>query len=828
MRFIFLSNCVSLIKKIISPMFDKFSRTIAFWISAFVSMIILVGLFILPVFLYFGNDLPDYHQLVEYDPPTISRLFSSEGDLIAELAVERRIFKSIDEIPPLVKNAFIAAEDQNYYDHPGIDLMSIVRAATQNILNMGTDKHPVGGSTITQQVVKNFLLTNEKSISRKIKEAILAYRINKVYSKDRILELYLNQIYLGNSAYGVTSAAMNYFSKDLKDLKVEEAALLAAMPKAPSSLDPTKHRERTKVRRDWVIDRMHEESFITLEQANAAKSSDIKLTTKYDSTFLDNGYYTESVRLQLIDKYGNDYVYKEGITVHTNVNKKLQKMADDALRQGLIEYDRKHGFRGPLANLPYKGDDWQLTLKNYAKPPVAGHWKLAIVLKSTVESAAIGLEDGSKGAISLASLAWARKTLPEQYLGKKIEAASEVLKSGDIILVSSDAKEGYLLEQIPEVNGAIVVMQPKTGKVLALSGGYSFKDSKYNRAIQAVRQPGSVFKPFVYLAALEAGYSPFTIVPDEPIALSQGPGLPAWTPKNIDKKFMGNITLRTALEKSRNLATVRLLAAVGVDPVAEVATRLNVYKNPPKLYSMALGAYESTLLDLTNAFAIFASNGVKVTPKLISHIFDRKGNLIFNSDERKCSTCQGDSETSFVPSAEQVPTLDYQQEQLIDPVLNYQLVSILEGAVTRGTAVRARSIKKHLAGKTGTSNESKDTWFVGFSPEIVCGVFVGFDAPKSLGAKEQGASVALPIFVNFMKNALDEVDDKEFEIPKGINFVEIDSSTGQKASVFAGKNAVLEAVKPAELEKILNAEMSELPENNIEIKDIESEPDEVY
>ena len=809
-------------------MFDKIFRAIAFWMSAVVCLIILGGLFVLPVFLYFSNDLPDYHQLVEYDPPTISRLYSSEGDLIAELAIERRIFKSIDEIPTLVKNAFIAAEDQNYYDHAGIDIYSITRAAIQNILNIGTDKHPVGGSTITQQVVKNFLLTNEKSITRKIKEAILAYRINKVYTKDRILELYLNQIYLGNGAYGVTSAAMNYFSKDLKDLTIEESALLAAMPKAPSSLDPTKHKDRTKIRRDWVIDRMLEESFISPEQSVSAKNSEIKLTTKYDNTFLDNGYYTESVRLELINKYGADYVYKEGITAHTYVNKKIQKLADDALRQGLIDYDRKHGYRGSLTNIKIKGEDWLASLNSYAKPPVAGNWKLAIVLKSTHDAATFGLENGTTGTIGLTKLAWARKQLEGQYLGKKVEAVSEVLNPGDVILVSHDEKEGYALEQIPEVNGAIVVMQPKTGKILALSGGYSFKDSKYNRAIQALRQPGSAFKPFVYLAALEQGYSPTTLVRDEPISISQGPGLPAWTPKNYDKNFLGSITLRAALEKSRNLATVRLLTTVGLDPVIDVATRLNIYKNPPRIYSMALGAYETTLLDLTNAFAMVASNGAKVTPKLISHIFDRKGNLIFNADDRICSTCQSNPEAHFTPSAEEYPVLEYQESQLIDPATNYQLVSMLEGVVQRGTGIRAKQLKRHLAGKTGTSNDSKDAWFIGFSPDIVCGVFVGFDAPKSLGNKEQGSSVALPIFINFMKQALADLDNKDFEVPKGINFIEVDISTGQKAGVFAGKNMVLEPVKPGELEKILNAEMSELPENNVEIKDIEMQAEGVY
>ncbi len=784
-------------------MLQSITRTIGFWFSILMVGIILAGLFVLPVFLYFSKDLPDYNQLAEYDPPTISRIYSSDGELMAELAKERRIFRKIEEIPQLVVDAFLAAEDQNYYNHPGIDMMSIIRAGFQNASNIGSDKNPVGGSTITQQVVKNFLLTNERSFSRKIKEAILAYRINKVYSKDRILELYLNQIYLGNGSYGVTSAALNYFNKDLDDVTLEEAALLAALPKAPSLLDPTRNPQKAKARRDWVLDRMYEENFIKQTQAKKAKTLPISLTPRYEHSILDNGYYTESVRLQLIEMYGEDRVYQDGISAHTNLDKNLQKFADEALRSGLIEYDRRHGYKGAATNLKFKGDEWKALIKSFEAEPAStvGGWKPAIVLAVANDQASIGLKDGNKSFIPLAKLTWARKRLDKGYVGKKVESAKDVLKQGDVIYVSADAEgKGHNLEQVPDANGALVAIQPKTGKVVALAGGYSFKESKYNRAIQAVRQPGSTFKPFVYLAALEKGFSPNSILKDEPISISQGPGMPAWTPKNFEGKFLGDITLRKALEKSRNLATVHLLTLVGLDRVREVSTRLKIYNNPPKIYSMALGAHESTLLQMTAAYASFASNGLRVEPKLIDRVQDRKGRMIFGTDLRKCDFCQPEGDNTTLRTHE-IPSLKFTSQQVIDPAINYQMVSILEGVVQRGTAGRARQIGKALAGKTGTSNDSNDTWFIGFSPDLVCGIYIGYDQPKSLGAKESGSTVALPIFVSFMKNALAELPNRDFEVPAGIEFVKIDDTTGNTPGVFTNqKNIVNEPMRQSDIE----------------------------
>lgn len=787
------------LKKLASAISLAVYRTVGVWSKLIVMGLILSGLFILPIFLYFSKDLPDYNQLMDYDPPTISRIYSGEGELMSELAVERRIFRKLEEMPKVVIHAFISAEDQNYFDHQGIDLTSILRAAVQNISQMGSDRNPVGGSTITQQVVKNFLLTNERSLSRKIKEAILAYRINKVYSKERILELYLNQIYLGNGAYGVTSAALAYFNKDLKDVTIEEAALLAALPKAPSVLDPTRNPKGAKARRDWVIDRMLEEEYIKKSEASEAQSTPIKLETRFDNASLDNGYYTETVRLDLIDKYGYDHVYQDGYSVYTNLNKELQKYSDEALREGLIDYDRKHGFKGPINNIKFKADEWKSIIKSAEVPEGSGKWRLAIVISSGDSSSTIGLRDGSKGVIPVSNLAWARKRLSGGYVGKKVEKASEVLKSGDIVLVSQDpGSSNFKLEQIPEVNGAVVVIHPKTGKVLALSGGFSFRGSKYNRAVQAMRQPGSTFKPIVYLTGLEKGMSPTTILKDEPITVSQGPGLPPWTPKNYSGDFWGEITMRKALEKSRNLATVNLIQRVGVKSVAQNAHKLKVYDEvPPLRISMALGALETTLLKMTAAFATFANDGQLVEPKLIDRIQDRKGNIILKGDTHECRTCIY-SEDIDLSSEEYgtLPKLSSLARNAIEPMTNYQLVSMLEGVVQRGTAARAKVLNRVIAGKTGTSNDSNDVWFIGFTPDIAVGVFVGFDNPRSLGKKETGASLALPIFINFFTKADHLIPNREFSIPEGISFRNTDINTGQDAGLITrSSNIVKEPIK---------------------------------
>ena len=759
------------------------------------------------VFYYFSRDLPDYHQLQNYAPPTISRIYSSDGYLISELAAEHRIFLKVGEIPPVIINAFIAAEDQNYYDHPGFDIFGIIRAALQNLLNLANDRSPVGGSTITQQVVKNFLLTNERSISRKIKEAILAYRINKIYSKDRILELYLNQIYLGNGSYGVASAALNYFDKDVKNITLDEAALLAALPKAPSILDPTKNPQKAKPRRDWVLERMLENNFITFEELNNAKAVPLSVINKFDSRVSNNSYYAESVRLELIEKYGYSHVYENGLTVYTNLNKQLQSYADAALREGLIEYDKRHGYNGPLKKVEFDEQNWQEVLRQVSPPEAIGKWQMALVLSVNASNANIGLSNGSKGMIKLETSKWARKRLARGFLGKEVTAMTEILSRGDVILVSEvssntpTAKPFYTLEQIPEVNGALIAIQPKTGKVVAMSGGYSFKQSKYNRATQAQRQPGSVFKPLVYLAALQKGFTPMSELKDEPIAVSQGRGMPVWTPKNYEGRSLGNITLRKSLEKSRNLATVYLITKIGTEAVSQTAMSLGIYdKAPPAYYSMALGSVETTLMKLTAAYATFAGGGNFTQPKIIDRIQDHTGEIIYRTDSNKCIDCGGmlaSDDQDKAPSLQAFMTSETQQA--IDPMINYQLVSMLQGVVDRGTAGRAKRLGKVVAGKTGTSNDSLDAWFIGFTPDIVVGVFVGYDNPKTLGSREQGSSVALPIFMKFMEKAVKDLPNKEFEVPQGIEFVSVDYNTGEPIGEGGYLPAVREPIKPGDI-----------------------------
>jgi penicillin-binding protein 1A len=760
------------LKKLALAMFDDLRKVFSFWFSIFMLALIIMGLTLIPLLAYMGKDLPDYNHLMDYTPPTISRMYSFDGRLMSELAEEKRVFRPIDQIPDLIKQAFISAEDQNFYHHPGIDVLSIMRASMHNIVNYGTDRNLIGGSTITQQVVKNFLLTNEKTFARKVKEAILAYRISQVYSKDKILEIYLNQIYLGNGAYGVVMASLSYFNKDLNDLSIEEAALLAGLPQAPSSLDPTKHLDKATIRRNKIISRMLEEGYISEEQATAAIEKPIVLNNRWEAATLDNGYYAETVRLELLNHFGHDYLYKEGISIFTNLDVKLQKFADDSLKAGLIRYDRKHGYRGAIGTINNL-KNWQAELKAYPIPLGIGSWKLATVLSISDNSATIGYANGQKVNLPLANLKWARKALANANVGKEIHAVKDVLDVGDIIITGNNG-EGVTLEQIPEVNGSIIVMQPRTGKVLALSGGYSFKDSKYNRAVQAMRQPGSAFKPFVYLTALERGYSPFTIITDEPISINVGPKQAQWTPKNYGGKFLGPITLRQAIEKSRNIPTVKLISKIGPKAVAENAFKFGIYdKLPPEHYSMALGAIETTPLKITSAYATFASNGIMIKPKLIDRIVDRSGKIIYYPENIACDSCGLDSDEG--EETVDFPSISYKSQYLLSPEINYQIVSLLEGVVQHGTGVKAKSLNKTIALKTGTSNDSMDTWTIGFTPDIVCSVYVGFDRPKTLGSKEEGSSLALPIFVDFMSKALADMNDKHFQVPSGLAFYDLDT-----------------------------------------------------
>lgn len=754
--------------------------------------LVVVGAYL--AFQYYNYDLPDYHQLASYEPPVVTRLYASDGKLFGEYATEKRAFMPINSMPKRIIKTFLAAEDKNFYSHNGIDIFGILRAAVTNLARVGAGKRLVGASTITQQVAKNFLLSNEVSFARKIKEAILAYRIEQALSKDRILELYLNEIYLGRGCYGVAAAALNYFNKSLEELTIEEAAYLAALPKAPSMYDPRKSPERAKGRRDYIINRMVEEGVISAQDGEEAKKIELNLIdSRVAQTVVGGEFFSEEVRRHLLSTFGADALYKGGLVVKTSLDPKLQALADESLRLGLIEYDERHGWKKPIARLTLQEkQDWLKPLQDIVRPAGLGTWELAVVLNLTPKAAEIGLKDGKVSLIPLEHLKWARKWLSDNSIGKEITKPSDVLQVGDVIAVEYLPQEKvYRLRQIPEVSGAVVAMDPHTGRVLAMSGGYSYEMSEFNRATQAIRQPGSAFKPFVYLSAFEKGYTPATIINDTFFSIDMGHGLGVYEPKNIDSKFLGPITLRMAMEKSRNLVSIRIAhELVGMSRIADVAARFGVTENMPKQLAMALGAGETTVIKLTTAYAMMANGGKKITPSLIDQVQDRQGKIVFRNDMRPCEQCKD----QFWKN-QNFPELPDTRVQVSDPASVYQIVSLLEGVVERGTARRAKVIGKPLAGKTGTTNDSKDTWFVGFTPDLVVGVFVGFDNPRDMGKKEVGGRVALPIFIRFMSTALKNTPAIPFRIPAGLKMVRVNAATGQPVSA-SHPQAILEAFKP--------------------------------
>ncbi|MCB1563262.1 MAG: penicillin-binding protein 1A [Alphaproteobacteria bacterium] len=736
---------------------------------------------------YYASDLPDYSQLKNYEPPIVTRLYAGDGRLMAEFAQEKRVFMSIDSMPPLVKQAFIAAEDKNFYEHPGVDFIAIFRAAIGNLKNIGTHKRPKGASTITQQIAKNFLLTNEVSYERKIKEAILANRMERAMTKDQLLELYLNEIYLGQRAYGVTAAALQYFDKSLDELSIAEVAYLAALPKAPNNYHPVRKKEEATIRRNWVIDRMLEDGYITQGQADMAKLEKLETIQDKEDSFVNAAYFTEEVRRELAERYGEESLYGGGLAVRSSIDPKMQAVAVKALRDGLMAYDQRHGWRGPVTHLDsLKG--WQEALKAVAHPDgILETWKLAAVLDVKSNEASIGFDDGSKAKLPLEGLVWAREYRNHGYAqGPKITSVAEVLKAGDVVMVSPMQEEGsaqethfknaYELVQVPEIQGAIIAMDPHTGRILAMQGGWKYGISEFNRATQAQRQPGSAFKPFVYLAALDRGFTPATLVLDAPFAIEDRPGN-IWSPTNYSNEYYGPTPIRVGVEKSRNLMTVRLADFLGMDVISAYAARFGVTENMPPMLSNALGAGETTLLKMTTAYAMLVNGGKRVTPTFIDRIQDRYGKTIFKHDDRPCESCG-----ALIRWEDQTaPDVPDTREQIEDPRTAYQIVSILEGVVQRGTGVRIKSLGRPLAGKTGTTNESKDAWFIGFSPDLAVGVFTGFDEPRSLGKRETGSSVAVPIFKDFMEEALKDAPLKPFRMPRGIRNVQINADTGVRA-----------------------------------------------
>jgi len=741
--------------------------------------------------------LPDYKYLKNYKPPVSSKLYSGNGVLVSDFSSEKRIFVPYSAISQTVINAFLSAEDKNFFDHPGVDAKGVVRAIKNNIFNLLYSKRLEGASTITQQVAKNFLLTNEVSIDRKIKEAILAFRIERVLSKKRILELYLNQIYLGEGSYGIASASLRYFNKPISELNYGEAALLAALPKAPSKYNPYKNKELAKFRRNLVLNNLLDNGFIDQKQHSKLINSKIKLQKRKRIYLEDSRYYVEDVRKDVIDKYGYDKVYKQGFNIKTPLDLELQKIATQSLRNGLQEFDKRKGWRGPLSNIK-KYKNWKKDLKDLNLEKSLG-WELAVVTRIDKFETVIKTQNDDNGTINFNDIDWTRKEFKKLF------------KIGDIIYVKKLSDGNYSLKQLPRANGGIVVMDPYSGRVLALSGGFSFKQSEFNRASQAKRQPGSAFKPFIYALALENNFLPTTLVLDAPIVLDQGNDLKMWKPENYGKKFYGPSTLRTGIEKSRNLMTVRIAQELGIDKIINFSKKLNIYENPDELMSVSLGSAETTLLKITSAYCSFLNGGKLVNPILIDRIQDSEGKTIFNNEKRFCENCDL---ISYDGTSN--PIIKNKYQQIFSPQTAYQITSMLKGVIERGTGKGLKELKLELAGKTGTTNKNTDTWFIGFTSNLVVGVYIGYDNPRSLGKFETGSKTAMPVFKEFIKKTANTFNARPFKVADNINMMVIDAKTGKKANPKT-KLAIIESFKNNDnkLDNISNNFDSRLNTTNI-------------
>ena len=729
----------------------------------FIKKILFLGVFfailsftLLVYFLWkYSPELPSYKELKDYNPSLTSRVFTSDGVLLDKYSIEERIFIPIDRIPQDLKNAFLAAEDKNFYNHIGIDFIAVLRASFTNVINKISDKRMIGASTITQQVVKNLLLSNEVSLERKFKEMILAIRIERVLKKDQILELYLNDIYLGYGSFGVASASLNYFNKSLNDLALEESAFLAALPKAPNNYHPVKNYKKALDRRNWVLNQMFENKFIDKEKLEL-KNKKLKVAERNEIKFEEANYFKEEVRKRLDRMLGNKTLYEEGLIIKTSINTNLQEIMDSVLVEGLILQDKKNGWRGAIKNSQKSiaSKDNQINIKN----PFPNKWLLNQIVKIS-EKKIISIDQKNN-----------RNTI---FTDSKNNSwlSNEKFKIGDIFFVEFIDNEG-IIRQIPKVNGAIIAIDPHTGKVLALSGGFSFRLSQFNRATQAKRQPGSAFKPFVYISALKEGYNPSTLVLDAPYVVDQGPGLPKWKPSNYTDKFYGLSTMRTGIEKSRNLMTIRLSDKIGMPKIIKTAKDFNVHQYMDNNLSMSLGAGVVTLMDLTNAYAMIVNGGKEIKPTLIVSVNNKNGKQIVNNEIKKCEDCI----KNFIDY--DIPEIFNNRNNVLDDKIAFQITSMLEGVVLRGTGRKISLLNTPLAGKTGTTNDNKDAWFIGFSPDMAIGVYVGFDKPKSLGYKQTGSAVAVPIFKEFIEQAAINKNKIPFRIPSGISFVNIDPNTG--------------------------------------------------
>ncbi|CAN7267777.1 penicillin-binding protein 1A [Neorhizobium sp. LjRoot104] len=746
------------------------------------------------------KDLPNYEVLASYEPPVATRVHAGNGALMAEYARERRLFLPIQAVPDRVKAAFLSAEDKNFYSHPGIDITGLGRAVLSNLQNLGSGRRPEGASTITQQVAKNFLLSADQTIDRKVKEAILSFRIEQTYSKDKILELYLNEIFFGLNSYGIAGAALTYFDKSVTELTTAEAAYLAALPKGPANYHPFRREKAALERRNWVIDRMAENGYITQADAEDAKKQPLGVKQRRTGAHVfASDYFSEEVRRQLIERYGDKALYEGGLSVRTSLDPDLQVIARTALQNGLVEYDERRGFHGPIAQIAMIGD-WGPELAKQKSLSDVPEWKLAVVTEVSAKSATIGLQPSSDaagkvdaaretGTINGDDMKWAYRDSTNTR--KPAKSPDGVLKPGDVVYVEpiNPQARTYRLRQPPKVQGGFVAMDPNTGRVLAMAGGFSYSQSEFNRATQAMRQPGSSFKPFVYSAALDNGYTPASVILDAPIEIVSGGQV--WRPENYGGEAGGPSTLRTGIEKSRNQMTVRLAQDMGMELVAEYAERFGIYDKMLPVLAMSLGSGETTVMRMVSAYAVIANGGKQIKPTVIDRIQDRYGKTIFRHEERACDGCNANDWAN-----QEEPSIVDNREQVLDPMTAYQITSMMQGVVQRGTAAGKIPVKdRDVAGKTGTTNDEKDAWFVGFTPNLVAGLYVGFDTPAPLGRAGTGSGLAAPIFGEFLAQAAKLTPAEKFHVPDGMQLVAVNRKTGM-AAMEGEPDTIVEAFKP--------------------------------
>ena len=773
---------------------------------------------VLWVFWEYGRDLPDYGKLARYEPPVVSRIHAGNGALLAEYATEKRVFVPVTEMPDPLIQAFLSAEDKDFYSHPGVDIKALIRAVITNISNYRNGRRLVGASTITQQVAKNFLLTNEVSIERKIKEAILAIRMERAFTKDQLLGLYLNEIYLGMGSYGVAAAALNYFDKSLDTLTLEEMAYLAALPKAPNNYHPTRRTRSAIARRNWVLGQMEENGYITPEEQKKAAAQPIAIRRPSGVDGADAPYFAEEVRRQMVERFGAGDFYGGGYSVRTTLDANMQKIADRMLILGLEALDKRQGWRGPLGH--YDGQsDLSGILSEYGRNMHDGRFPALVtgVSRRQIE-VMVELNPNGKekqlvsGTIPFSLADWAYP--PRNKNGvrpPKVTSMRQVVKFHDIIMVQrpeevpdrlsrlknpeSLPEDTWALGQRPLVEGALVALDPHTGRVLAMSGGYSASDSQFNRVTQALRQPGSAFKPFVYLAALDNGFSPITRILDAPLVVDQGPGQAKWKPANYTRKFYGPSIMRLGIEQSRNLMTARLAMALGMPMVQDYARRFGIDKDMPPFLSMSLGAGETTLMQLTAAYGMIVNGGSFVTPSIIDRVQDRFGRTVMKLDQRPCDACNPE----IIPAGEVLvpPAVPDTRRRVTDKASAYQMVTMLEGVIKRGTGRMIGDPGFAVAGKTGTTNDNTNAWFVGFTPDLVVGVYVGYDAPRPLGKRETGSTAAVPIFGHFIREVMAGKPAIPFRRPDGVNLFAINPETGERALASDAKRTV-EAFKPGQ------------------------------